>query len=94
MNTNTPDQQGTTVEKLVAPGQREAVDITADQRQEIEDVVHELNVAPFGEMEEDGPTPQDWLDTVQYNLNHASPEKLELSEKAIKFIRDSKLFLV
>ena len=72
---------------------RKPVTITEDQLKRIQDIVRELNVQAFGVDTDEGPTAQDWLDTVQYNLNHASPEKLGLSEDSIKFIEESGLFL-
>lgn len=88
-----PRNEDFSVEKLTAPGKREKINITGDQLERIKGIVRELNAQPFGENEEGGPTEQDWLDTVQYNLNHASAEKLGLSEESIKFIRESGLFL-
>lgn len=67
-------------------------EITESLLDEVRAIIDEMNVQPFGWDAEGGPTAQDLVDTIQYNLNHEPVENLGLSDKSVAFIENSGLF--
>lgn len=78
--------------EVVNPVVNEKLEISGEEMDAICRIVDELNAQPFGWDEENGPSVQDYLDTVQYNFNHASLEYFTpvLSPKSVEFIRREK----
>ena len=73
------------------------IQVSQEVIEKLDTIIHRINIQPFGWDKDEGPTPQDIIDTIQYNLNHGwdpyeEVDKGMITQEQADLIKNSGLF--